>query len=283
MKPALPPLTWLRSFEAAARHLNFSAAADELGLTQSAISQQVRSLEVRLGTQLFLRRPRGLALTDDGRKLLPKVETGLETLTAATAIFDTGPTGGLLTIAASVSIAHWIIAPRIQTFQTAHPETRVRILSTIWPDDFKSSIADVEIRFGSKKQVGAGAKRLLPDELIAVRAPDTPKRLDAQPLIETVGASDGWRSWAKQANQNLDVEPSIHVDSYGLALDLAANGGGVALISSLLAKHALENGRVVRAHATSIESTDGYFFAVNVKSPAAFAFKNWLLDIINAR
>lgn len=280
MKHALPPLTWLRSFEAAARHLSFSAAADELGLTQSAISQQVRSLEERLGTQLFQRQPRGLALTDDGRKLLPKVEAGLETLAAATALFDTGPTGGLLTIATSVSIAQWIIAPRIQTFQIAHPNTRVRILSTIWPDDFKSSIADVEIRFGSERQVGAGAKRLLPDKLIAVRAPNSPKRLKAQPLIETVGASDGWRSWAKQAGQRVEIDPVIHVDSYGLALDLAANGAGIALISSLLASHAVESGRVVRAHPTSIESADGYFLAVNAKSPATTAFKNWLLDTI---
>ena len=81
---ALPPLTWLRSFEAAARHLNFTAAADELNLTQSAISQQVRSLEVRLGLKLFERKARGLLLTDEGRKRLPRTISGLEILSDAT-------------------------------------------------------------------------------------------------------------------------------------------------------------------------------------------------------
>ena len=101
-------MTWFRAFEAAARHLSFTAAADELGLTQSAVSQHVRALEVRFGIQLFQRRPRGLALTDDGRKLLPKVGVALDTLADAAATFDADPTSDLLTIATSVSVAQWL-------------------------------------------------------------------------------------------------------------------------------------------------------------------------------
>ncbi|NDI05233.1 MAG: LysR family transcriptional regulator [Rhodobacteraceae bacterium] len=81
----LPPLNWFRVFEAAARHQKFTAAADELGMTQSAVSQQIRALEERLATQLFLRQPRGLLLTDAGRKLLPKVSSSIENLKNAIA------------------------------------------------------------------------------------------------------------------------------------------------------------------------------------------------------
>ena len=279
MARALPPLTWFRAFEAAARHLNFTAAADEVGLTQSAISQQVRSLEIRLGVQLFQRKPRGLALTDDGRKLLPKVGSALETLAVATETFDTGPTPGLLTVATSVSIAQRIIAPSVQDFLAAYPGLRIRILSTIWPDDFKASIADVEIRFGSKKQVGSGATRLEPDSLIAVAAPTLTGGLEEHPLIEAVGTSEGWRSWAKHARCDGALEPSIHVDSYGMALDLAVNGAGIALASSLLASRLLDSGALIQIHPATLPSTEGYFLALNADAEPALAFRDWLVTV----
>ena len=245
-------------------------------MTQSAISQQVRSLELRLGVQLFVRKARGLALTDDGRKLLPKVGAALETLAAAAQTFDAGPTGDLLTIATSVSIAQWILAPRLRAFSETHPSVRVRILSTIWPDDFKASIADVEIRFGSEKQVGAGAVRLTPDRLIAVTSPQRDEALADQPLIEAVGAAQGWRRWAREAGCAALPEPSIHVDSYGLALDLAVNGAGAALTSSLLAAPLLARGAVVQPDPASIDGAEGYFLALDSASRPAAAFAEWL-------
>jgi len=105
MAKSLPPLTWFRAFEAAARNLSFTAAADEIGMTQSAVSQHVKALESRLGVALFIRKARGLALTDDGRKLIPQVASALGTLTAASRIFETGTTQNLLTVATSVSVA----------------------------------------------------------------------------------------------------------------------------------------------------------------------------------
>jgi len=278
MSRNLPPLAWFRAFEASARQLSFTAAADELGLTQSAISQQVRSLEMRFGVSLFTRKPRGLALTDDGRKLLPTVGSALETLAAAAETFDVGPTRDLLTIATSVSVAQWIITPGLKDFLESNPGVRVRILSTIWPDDFKSSIADVEIRFGSKKQVGGGAKRLMPDTLIAVSSKKNKRPLHTYPLIEAVGVSEGWRSWAEHAGHDGTFEPSMHVDSYGLALDLAMNGAGVALTSSFLASRLLATKKLTQVDPTELPSTEGYFLAVNSKSDAALAFQDWLVD-----
>ncbi|MBL4626882.1 MAG: LysR family transcriptional regulator [Roseicyclus sp.] len=276
MARPLPPLTWFRSFEASARNLSFTAAADELGLTQSAISQQVRSLEVRLGVALFVRKPRGLMLTDDGRKLLPKVGSSLDQLAIATAEFDTGPTEGLLTVAASVSVVRWIIAPRIAEFIAAHPDLRIRLLGTIWPDEFKAALADVEIRFGSEKQVGRGARRLGPDGLVAVAAAPLVGPLRDQTLIESVGTSEGWRDWAKLSGWRNLPEARLYVDSHGAALDLAASGAGVALTSSLLAADVVARGDLVQVGDATLPSTEGYFLAVTSTAPAAMEFAEWV-------
>jgi DNA-binding transcriptional LysR family regulator len=171
MAKALPPLTWFRAFEAAARNLSFTAAAAEIGMTQSAVSQHVKSLEGRLGVTLFIRKPRSLSLTDDGRRLLPQVASALETLAVASRTFETGPTQDLLTIATSVSVAEWIIAPRLKEFTDRHPNIRLRFLSTIWPDDFHTVQADVEIPFGSHKQFGSNAILLEPSGLVALKSP----------------------------------------------------------------------------------------------------------------
>ncbi len=276
MAKSLPPLTWFRAFEAAARHLSFTAAANEIGLTQSAVSQQVKSLETRLRVSLFTRQARGLLLTDDGRRLLPQVGAALQTLSSATQDFDTGPQQDLLTVAASVSVTQWVITPYLPKFSTRHPNIRLRFLSAIWPDDFHSARADVEIRFGSEKQVGQNAQALTPSRLIALKSPSLPGLLEELPLIGAVGTTDNWSSWNEQ--HGTDLRPTLFADSYGMALQLAAHGNGVALVSELLARHALGTGVLVHAHPGSIRSQDGYFLSVKEDSTSAREFRDWLLD-----
>ncbi len=276
MAKSLPPLTWFRAFESAARHLSFTAAANEIGLTQSAVSQQVKALETRLRVPLFTRQARGLLLTDDGRRLLPQVGAALQTLSSATQDFDTGPQQDLLTIAASVSVTQWVITPHLTDFTRQHPDIRLRFLSAIWPDDFHTARADVEIRFGSEKQVGRNAQALTPSRLIALRSPDLTGDLERLPLIGAVGTTDNWSSWNEQYGTQL--RPTLFSDSYGMALQLAAHGNGVALVSELLARHALETGVLVRAHPGAITSQDGYFLSVNDDSASARQFRDWLHD-----
>ncbi len=122
MPKSLPPLTWFRAFDAAARNLSFTAAADELGFTQSAISQHVRALEDRLGTQLFIRGHRALQLTDAGRMLVPDVAAAMARLTHATERFLPTISRQKLTIATSASIASWVLAPRLAQFHAAFPK-----------------------------------------------------------------------------------------------------------------------------------------------------------------
>jgi len=275
MAKSLPPLTWFRAFEAAARHLSFTAAANEIGLTQSAVSQQVKALETRLRVALFTRHARGLSLTDDARRLLPQVGAALETLASATDAFDSGPSENFLTVAASVSVAQWIIAPNLAQFTARHPDVRLRFLSAIWPDDFHSARADVEIRFGSEKQVGTNAEPLSPGRLIALKSPVLNGDLDHLPLIEAVGTSDGWKAWGETIGG--DPQPGILVDSYGMALHLATHGNGVALVSELLSAHAMATGQLMRADPASIPGNEGYFLSINEASATAVLFRDWLL------
>ena len=277
MKRSLPPLTWFRSFEAAARTLSFTAAAEEIGMTQSAVSQQIKSLETRLHTQLFQRRARGLALTDAGRKLLPEVETALETLQIATERHLSAPTDQTLTIAGSVSLLEWVIAPSLPSFTAQYPEASFRFQSTIWPDEYKAVQADIELRFGSEKQVGEGALAL-PRTLTAVRAPSLSGEIGDLPLIEAIGTSVGWNTWGKQAGMPT-LRPSLLIDSYGAALKLALDGNGVALVNRIIAQKLLETGDLVRAHPQEVDGKEGYFMRCHAKTSLADAFADWLYQL----
>ncbi len=277
MKTSLPPLTWFRSFEAAARTLSSTAAAAEIGLTQSAVSQQIRALESRFGVTLFRRHARGLSLTDEGRKLLPKVESALETLQAATQSYIVPKDEAQLSIAASVSVIDWLIAPALPEFQRKFPNLKIRLLGTIWPDEFSAPKADVEIRFGSLKQVGKGAIALAPNGLVALQSPKLLGDIETLPLIETVGTSSGWAAWGHAAGVELQ-NPSLFADSYGLALRLASHANGVALVSSFIASHALRTGRLIQAHPTEIPANEGYFLATRNGSFYGEEFSRWVSE-----
>ena len=278
MRKPLPPLNWFRAFEASARTLSFTAAAEEISMTQSAVSQQIRALETRLQVSLFARHARGITLTDEGRKLLPQVEAALETLTDATARFDGAPRETDLTVFASISITEWVISPALQDFRAQHPNISVRFLTAIWPDEFNAMQADVEVRFGSERQVGKDATALLPNDLVALKSPNLRGSLEELPLIEAVGTSRGWQAWSEAAEIE-GLKPSLFVDSYGLALQLAAHGNGVALVSSVLAGHAVQSGKLERAHPGVITGKEGYFLCVNRASPASVAFGTWLEEL----
>jgi DNA-binding transcriptional LysR family regulator len=278
MSRSLPPLAWFRAFESAADHLSFTAAADELGLTQSAVSQQIRSLESRLGCQLFERRPRGIALTDDARKLLPDVRRAIDTLRTATAPYEQQQ-DRLLTIATSVSVAQWYLAPRLSQFTDAHGGIDVRLMTTVWPDTLVGD-ADVQIKFGaSEGQQALGENRLV---LVAAAPlignqslPLSAEKLGRLPLIEAVGTSDSWVNCAEKFDLPLRPEQSVYVDSHGLAVDLARNGSGVALTSELIAMPLLATGELVMVSAATPLAEDGYYISVS-ENEAASDFAIWL-------
>ena len=276
MTAKLPPLAWFRAFEAAARHLNMTAAAQELGLTQPAVSQQIQLLEHRFNMTLFERRPRGLALTDAGRRLLPQVSDSIGGLTRLIAEFDIRQPAKRLNIAASASFTRAYITPILPEFLSLHPNLRVRIRTTLWHDDYLNSDADLEIRFGSSGLAGTGALELCRDRVVPVCAPDffaaKPDWADicAAPRIQTVAISETWERWAA-ARKLPAPRGEVHmVDSHELGIDFALHGTGVVLTSVLMAAPHLLSGALVMPHPGYVEANERYFLISNDSSAHPF-------------
>jgi len=287
MKKPLPPITWFRAFDATARHLSFTLAAQELGFTQSAISQNVRALEDKLGKPLFVRGHRTLSLTQAGRLLVPDVAAAMAQLEQATERFIPQTTRPKLSVATSVSIAQWVIAPRLATFMTAHPTVALQISTTIWPDDFASTSADIEIRFGRKEVVGTGATLMQPSHLHAVATPELAERLGPEmdagvlsdtALIQPVGITSGWAAVAKKARLEASLEPSVYVDTHGLAADMAVSGAGVALCHCQVTQSGIARGLLTALPWPEIPAEEGYYLAVKPSPHTTLqqAFVDWL-------
>ncbi len=286
MAQSLPPLGWFRCFECAAQHQSFTAAAEELGLTQSAVSQQIRLLESRLGCRLFDRKPRGISLTDDGRKLLPEIMRAIDTLRSATTPYQQTQTE-MLTIATSVSVAQWYLAPRLSQFLEAWPNLDVRLLTTVWPDGLADS-ADVQIRFGADEgQPALGHNRLVlvasPALIAAERLPLSDEAFQSYSLIQAVGTSDTWNNLAHQFELGSNHPSTRYVDSHGLAVDLARFGAGIALTSELIAAPLIANGELVMVSSLTPKATDGYFINVltGSKTEPAHQFVSWIHNEVN--
>ena len=271
MAKSLPPLTWFRAFEAAARHLSFTLAAEELGFTQSAISQHVRALEDRLGCQLFVRANRSLQLTDAGRLLVPDVTAAMELLGQAVRRFLPDGDAPKLTIATSASIAHCVLAPHLAAFHTQHPGIALQLITTIWPDDFAATNADVEIRFGPPGVVGSGATLLEPSYLhivaaprLAAQLPDPVTWADLQgvPLIQAIGLSTGWTALSRKQKTSGILEADLYVDTHGMAVDLAIAGAGIALTHCQITRDAIRRGALQEIALPRVPAQEGYYMAL---------------------
>ncbi len=293
MPRSLPPLAWFRAFESAGRNLSFTAAALELGLTQSAISQHVRSLEDRFGCALFVRKHRGLALTDEGRRLLPTVTNAISTLRDAAEGFETEVEGEILTVATSVSIAQWFLVPRLRSFYEQHPGVGIRISTKVWSDEFLGAETDVEIRFDSPESANPKATRLGSNAMVVVASPAfmkeafsnqiTSAEIVRQPLIQVVGTNDTWENWAQSRNVSETFDIGCYVDSHGMAVDFARSGFGIALTSLTIAAPSILDGSLVSLEQTLLTARDGYYLTVisNDNSRLSERFAEWIKSEIS--
>ncbi|MGB0496512.1 MAG: transcriptional regulator GcvA [Kangiellaceae bacterium] len=294
MNKRLPPLNWLRSFESSARHLSFTHAANELNLTQAAISQQIKGLESQLGTILFNRLPRGLELTAAGAAYLPAVHESIERLRVATEeVFGQGRTS-LLTIKVSlVFLINWL-APRLPSFRQKHPEINLKITSNIWVDNKESTDSDFEIRYGQGKWKALHANRLTWDELIPVCSPDylknnkqilTADDLTDHTLFHVLGYEEGWGHWLSQVNrEHLKIKQGFQFDTLVTALELAVLGQGIALGRTCLVENMLASGKLVAPFEDRIAIEEAFYLVYansHLTHPHAEIFKNWLLSEIS--
>jgi len=279
----LPPLEWLRVFEAAGRSGSFTAAAAELGLTQAAVSQRMRHLEARLGARLFLRKPRGIELTADGEAYLPHVQGALAALTRSTADLFAAPRRKLA-IATPASVAELWIAPRLPALARRFPALQV-VLGTIQrPGDYELLAADLEVRFGSGAWPGRRARRLFDEVLAPVAAPallESSADWRRLPQIAVAGPRDGWREWAAAAGTAPPRPPGLRVDTFAHGLAAALAGFGVLLASLALIEPQLRNGALVRLPEPATRMDEGYWLAWREGAPG-FAERDTVVAALTA-
>ncbi|MFT3986997.1 LysR substrate-binding domain-containing protein [Aestuariivirga sp.] len=281
MTDHLPWLPWLRSFEAAARRLNFTLAGEELGLTQAAISQQVKALEQALGKSLFRRGRRGVELTSEGAAYLPHVQAAFASLSQTTGELFGGTAGTEISLITPASFGALWLAPRLPAFTTALPGVALAISTMTAPGDYAAASADLEIRFGAGQWPGLQTHRLTTEYMTPLCAPS----LDAAnwselPLLTVRGAREMWHDWFRMAGMTVRLRRFHSFDTFAVALEAAKAGAGVLLGSRPLVDAAIRKGELLRLSSLDLPSPNGHFLgyrAGEALSPAARAAVDWLL------
>ena len=289
----LPPLNALRAFEAAARHLNFSRAADELSVTPGAVSQQIQNLEDYVGAALFKRTPKGLLLTDAAQTALPALREAFDRLAEAASLLTAAVDGRRLTLTAPPSFAAKWLVPRLGAFERVHPQVDVWLSAAIELVDLTAGEVDIAIRYGAGRYPGLEVKRLFSETVIPVASPDhlaehalnTPADLPNHILLHD-GSPDlddscpDWSMWlAARGLKGIDGMRGPRFNQSSLVIEAAVNGRGVALAKRTLAAADLEAGRLV-APLQIATAVDFAYYLVHPKAkgrlPQVKAFVSWI-------
>ncbi len=261
----LPSLNGLRAFDVSGRHLNFRSAADEMGVTQGAVAQQVRQLEANLGTPLFERLPKGLAFTPAGRSYHVRVANAFADLRAATDALRPAP-GKVLVSVTPTFAAKWLI-PNLPDFSAAHPQIDLQILATEKVSSFHGDGIDLAVRQGHPP-FGASleAIRLFRQEIIAVAAPALvagqrlpldPETLSGLPKLHD--AHDLWPAFLRRLNVADRGGRGLRLSQTALAVDAALSGQGAALVSSFLAQRDIAANNLVRLVPEAVSGTQDFY------------------------
>lgn len=288
MPPKMPPLVWLRAFEAAARHLSFTQAASELNLTQAAVSKQVKLLEHHLHESLFERLPRSLVLTRVGAAYLPKVQDAFDRLATGTIEVFGNRKSELLTVRAPVGYAVNWLAARLPRFASVHPATGIRIVSSVWSEELADARYDLDIHYGLGQWPGYRADRLTWEVLeplctpaIAARLHE-PEDLSRERLLHVLGYQQGWASWLNAAGvRNVNPGSGLHFDTSLMAFEVAASDGGVALGRRSMADKEFRAGRLVRPFDLALPIDEAFYLIApetGPQHPDARLFRDWLLQ-----
>jgi LysR family glycine cleavage system transcriptional activator len=290
----LPPLNALRAFESAARHLNFSRAADELSVTPGAVSQQIQNLEDYIGAALFKRTPRGLLLTDAAQTALPALREAFDRLAEAASLLTAAVDGRRLTLTAPPSFAAKWLVPRLGRFEQAHPQVDVWLSADMEVVDLAGGDIDLAVRYGAGAYPGLETQRLMQETVIPVMSAELnaatplhePKDLAGHILLHD-GSPDAdescpdWQMWlAARGIKGVDGTRGPRFNQSSLVIEAALAGRGVALAKRALAQDDLDAGRLTAPMAIST-SVDFAYYVVHPKAkarlPQVKAFVAWIL------
>lgn len=310
MSYRLPPLNSLRAFEAAARLLSFKKAADELAVTPTAVSHQIKLLEEFLDLRLFRRLTRALELTDEGAAMLPQVQEGFACLGAAIEAARCKEIGAIVSVCAPPSFAARWLVPRLGRFSRAHPDIDLRLSSSVATVDSRDKVAataghshsaaepkyDLMVRFGRGHYPGSTVDRLFSPTYVTVCNPSLlagehplrePRDLRWHTLIHdaTVPELDdrpGWAQWLSLAGV-ADIEDQVrgsYFEDAALAVAAAVAGHGVALAARPMVSADLAEGRLVIPFPHSIPSRYAYYVTTpdaTADRPTVLALRTWLV------
>lgn len=286
MTRALPPLSTLRAFEAAARLESFSRAADEIAVTHGAVSHQIRSLERSLGTALFARNGRRVALTSAGRHFAERVRAALQDLAEAAQFVRRAEGERAVSVSMLPSFAARWLMPRLGRFMERHPAIAVNIHTSITLVDFQRDDVDLAIRFGGGHWPDVEAQKFLDEEFFPVVSPRFNRgRLPTEPVelgkFQLMRSNDEpWTPWFRAAGVRLKEPHSIVFTDSNLLLQAALDGRGIALARSSIAAADLRAGRLVRLFKLAVPA-HGASYLVWPKgklSANAMLFRDWLLE-----
>lgn len=289
MPRRLPPLNALRAFEAAARSESFTRAAEELCVTQGAVSHQVKALEATLGIKLFNRERQRLIITDAGREYLGVIRDALDRIAAGTERVLQRQNSGVLTVSTSPDFAAKWLVYRLGRFGEAHPGIDLRVSATMHHIDFVREEVDVAVRHGDGNWSGLDAVRLCTEQLFPVCSPKLmvgrnrltkPSDLLKTPLLH-LDDSKAWSAWFDAAGvAGADLSHGLTLNRASMLIDAAVDGQGVALARTTLAAWDLINGRLVRPFDVGLKLTRTYWMVcpkANSTKPKVATFRDWLL------
>lgn len=299
--PILPPLTELRAFEAAARHLSFKKAAAELSVTPTAVSHQIKLLERHCGRLLFRRRPRPLKLTSAGEQLFPAIRDGFESFADALTAVRAGGAGGRLRITATNAFAARWLVPRLPNWRAAHPRLKLDVIGTDAVLDLRGGEVDVAIRYARRQQLEHASTELVRDtfHLVAspklvgnLRKPLRPTEIAGLPLIASEWPTADrqaptWQRWQILARHHHKDVPvlsrlaSIFFREELHAIEAAISGQGVAICSDVLVEPELANGTLLQISNITIPGYGFYivYRAGDAKLASIKAFSTWALSM----
>lgn len=283
----LPPLNALKTFEAAARSESFTRAAEELSVTQAAVSQQIKALETTLGVKLFIRERQRLAITEAGRDYLAVVRDALDRIAVGTERLVQRQTSGVLTVSASPDFAAKWLVHRLGRFAEAHPDIDLRVSATAHQVDFAREEVDVAVRHGDGHWAGLDAVRLCTEQLFPVCSPKLVSGRNriarASDLLKfPLLRLDDWKTWQRwfdAAGVNAPATPGPVLNRASMLIDAAIDGQGIALARTALAAWDLINGRLVRPIDVSLRMSNTYWIVspdATSAVPKIVTFRDWL-------
>lgn len=291
----LPPLQALRAFEAAARHLNFTRAAEELFVTQGAVSQQIRQLEEYLGFRLFYRLPRHLKLTEEGDRLARAAHEAFARIASEVESLLAVEEAGVVTVSVLQSFAVKWLVPRLGHFRAEHPDIDVRIHADDRLVDFQREGIDLAVRFGRGIYPNLHTEQLMRDEIFPVCSPDylaaspalnEPDDISGHQLLhdatsetQALPAAD-WKFWLDAVGaKNVDLRRGLQFNSGDMVIQAALMGQGIGVARTSLAAQDLKAGLLVRPFPQKVVSNYAYYLACpeeNLNRPRVQTFIRWL-------